>query len=65
MDEAKIVALEYADKYGPAFIDLKKLLRQSVVNKMAAREAESIREFVRIWYLPETRENLKKIEIRP
>jgi enoyl-CoA hydratase/carnithine racemase len=64
MDEAKRVAREYAAKENSAFVSLKNMLRKPVAEKMVAREGESIREFIKIWYLPATREYLKKIEIR-
>jgi len=48
----------------PAYAALKGLVRTPVKEAMARREAQSIREFVEIWYSPGTREQLKRIEIR-
>jgi hypothetical protein len=39
-------------------------VRQPIVEGMAAREAESIREFVAIWYSEKTWKNLQAIQIR-
>jgi enoyl-CoA hydratase/carnithine racemase len=64
MDDARQIALEYAGKDRPAFAGLKNLLRRPVADAMIAREAESIREFIKIWYSPATREKLRKIQIR-
>jgi len=63
-DQAVQKARGLGQSSGPAYISLKRLLRQSAVDGWSAREAESIREFVEIWYSPETRENTKKILIR-
>lgn len=64
MENARRIALDYAAKENPAFDSLKKLSRRPVADKIMAREPESIREFVKIWYSPATRGYLKKIEIR-
>lgn len=48
----------------PAFTNTKALLRGPVGESMELREPQSITEFVDIWYLPATREQLAKIEIR-
>jgi 3,2-trans-enoyl-CoA isomerase len=64
MDEARKIALEYAGKDRPAFSELKNLLRRPVADAMIAREAESIRDFIKIWYSPATREQIRKIQIR-
>ena len=42
---------------------IKSLLRKSVVEEMRRREANSIKEFVEIWYSEETWANLQKIKI--
>jgi enoyl-CoA hydratase len=59
MEEARGLAWD-----GPAFRSLKGLLRGPIADRMRQREADSIREFVDIWYSAPTREKLKKIEIR-
>lgn len=65
MAEARRVAAGFAATAGPAFASIKRLLRASVLAGIDAAEKESIDEFIDIWYSPATRENLKKIEIRP
>jgi enoyl-CoA hydratase len=47
-----------------AYASLKRLLREPVAEAMRRREPDSIREFVEIWYTPETRRQLRSIEIR-
>lgn len=64
MDDARRIALNYAEKENPAFASLKMMLRKPVAENMVAREGEAIREFVKIWYSNKTREYLKKVEIR-
>ncbi|PKK82013.1 MAG: enoyl-CoA hydratase/isomerase family protein [candidate division Zixibacteria bacterium HGW-Zixibacteria-1] len=64
MESTTLKAEEYGRRYSPAFTSLKRLLRQPVVDEWSDREEESIREFVEIWYSPETRAQTKKIVIR-
>jgi len=47
-----------------AFAEIKRLVRGPVAEAIRAREADSIREFVRIWYSDSTREKLKGVDIR-
>jgi 3,2-trans-enoyl-CoA isomerase len=47
-----------------AFRSLKTLLRKPVIDDMLAREQDSIREFVEIWYSEPTWKNLQEIKIR-
>jgi enoyl-CoA hydratase/carnithine racemase len=47
-----------------AFASIKNLLRGPVVRVMEAREEESIRGFIRIWYSEATRKQLRNITIR-
>ena len=47
-----------------AFRSLKTLLRKPAIDEMIAREPESIREFVEIWYSERTWKNLQEIKIR-
>jgi enoyl-CoA hydratase/carnithine racemase len=47
-----------------AFASLKRLLRGPVVERMRRREADALREFVKIWYSEATRAQLAKIDIR-
>jgi 3,2-trans-enoyl-CoA isomerase len=60
VDEAR----EMASRDAAAFQSMRRLLRAPVAELMRAREDESIREFVRIWYSDSTRELLKGIQIR-
>jgi 3,2-trans-enoyl-CoA isomerase len=60
LEEARVMA----DRSGPAFINMRKLLRGSIAEIMRDREGESIGEFVDIWYSDATREQLKQIRIR-
>jgi enoyl-CoA hydratase/carnithine racemase len=58
------LARRHATKDEAAFRSIKALLRQPIADAMAAREAESIREFVAIWYSESTWKNLQAIQIR-
>jgi 3,2-trans-enoyl-CoA isomerase len=62
-EDACRIAREYAQKSGPAFQSIKRLLRKTVADEMVKREADSIHEFINIWYSASTRENLEKIKI--
>jgi enoyl-CoA hydratase/carnithine racemase len=64
MGEAVKIALELSEKSNPAFAGIKSLLRGPIAEEMKAREEDSIKKFVEIWYSNDTRENLKKIKIR-
>lgn len=64
MAAAREVAREYADKNPPAYAQIKRLLREPIVNRYRDREEASILRFNDIWYTPEMRERLKQIEIR-
>jgi enoyl-CoA hydratase/carnithine racemase len=64
LEEAHRKAADMAVYFGAAFTSLKRMIRRPVAEGWLAREEESIREFADIWYLPETRERLRKIEIR-
>ncbi|HEY0591846.1 MAG TPA: enoyl-CoA hydratase/isomerase family protein, partial [Thermoanaerobaculia bacterium] len=50
LERAREVAGELASRRGEAFAGIKALLRAPVAESMARREAESIRQFVDIWY---------------
>lgn len=63
-ERARSVAHELAAKDGAAFASIKRLLRAPTAEAMAAREPESIREFVELWYSPQTRRQLEQIRIR-
>jgi len=56
-------ALEFSGKPSEAFAGIKSLLRKQVAEDMMRREAESIREFVDIWYSEATWANLHNIAI--
>jgi Delta3-Delta2-enoyl-CoA isomerase len=60
---AETVAREYGSKDLRAFASIKNLLRKPVADQFAARETDSIREFVDIWYSESTWKNLELIKI--
>jgi enoyl-CoA hydratase/carnithine racemase len=64
LDEARKRLEEHTAKSPTAFRSIKLLLRQPALEEIQRREAESVREFVEIWYSPETRRELEKIKIR-
>jgi enoyl-CoA hydratase/carnithine racemase len=47
-----------------AFGSVKRLLRKEALERIENHEKGSVSDFVDIWYSPDTREKLKKIEIR-
>lgn len=57
-------ACMYGSRHADAFASLKRLLRGPVVERMRRREADALREFVKIWYSEATRAQLAKIDIR-
>lgn len=61
--QAGKIARDFADKDPIAFQSLKNLLRKPRAEKMHAREPDSIREFVDIWYSEQTWNNLQEIKI--
>lgn len=61
---ARARALELALKSPPAFSNIKALLRESAVREMVAREQDSIRKLVDIWYSDRTRALLRNITIK-
>lgn len=63
IEVARAVARRHADRDPVAFRSQKGLLRKPVLDDMAARERDSIREFVEIWYSEETWKKLKEIRI--
>ncbi len=64
LPRARDVAAELARKAPAAFASIKSLLRDPIAAEAQRREADSIHEFVEIWYSEATRANLQKIEIR-
>jgi enoyl-CoA hydratase/carnithine racemase len=64
LDQARTVARALAAKDPEAFRSIKQLLRKPVIDEMLARESESIREFVEIWYSEGMRSRLREIRIR-
>lgn len=64
LDRARAIAGELAARRPAAFAGIKSLLRKPVADAMARREADSIKEFVDIWYSEPTWTNLRKITIR-
>lgn len=63
--EAMRAASEFGEKDPAAFASIKGLLRSEIAAQMKAREAQSIREFVEIWYSERTWRNLQDKVIRP
>lgn len=63
MDEAWLIAAEYAQKSAQTFKSVKGLFRNPIVEEMLKREQDSIREFIEIWYSAETWNNLQEIKI--
>ena len=63
MDAAVKMASTLGSKHPPAFAGIKSLLRKTVAEDIMRREAESIREFVDIWYSEHTWANLQNIKI--
>jgi 3,2-trans-enoyl-CoA isomerase len=63
-ESALRAARELADKDASAFRSIKGLLRRRLADDMAAPDADSIREFVDIWYSEATWRRLQDITIR-
>lgn len=63
LDAARALVRQHASKEPAAFRSVKELLRKPVIDDMIAREPQSIREFVEIWYSERTWRNLQKITI--
>ncbi len=61
--DARAVAAEYAGREAAAFASLKTMLRQPTAAVIAARQADSLREFLHIWYSENTRKKLQEIKI--
>jgi enoyl-CoA hydratase/carnithine racemase len=67
-DELMSIAHEVASAYTAndlrAFTALKKLVRNPIADEMRKRDPQGNRDFADLWYTPQTRENLKGIQIR-
>lgn len=63
MQMSKALAQEYIDTDLVAFASIKKWLKGPVAERMQQKEAESIKEFVDIWYSERTWKNLHSILI--
>jgi Delta3-Delta2-enoyl-CoA isomerase len=63
--DARAVARRLAAKDPAAFRSVKDLLRAPVVDEIASKEEQSVREFVDIWYSEDTWRNLQAITIHP
>jgi enoyl-CoA hydratase len=61
---AQDVATGYVANDLRAFTALKKLTRGPIADKMRKRDPQGNRDFADLWYTPQTRENLKGIQIR-
>ena len=62
-EDARMVALQFAQKDSSAFRSIKLLLRKPVADRMRNRETDSILEFADVWYAERTWQNLKEIKI--
>lgn len=63
LSAAREMASRHAEKDPAAFRSVKRLLRKPVLDDMGARESQSIREFVDIWYSEQTWRRLQEIRI--
>ncbi len=63
LEESRRRLHELTEKPPTAFRSIKRLLRQPVLDEIERHEAESIRDFLEIWYSEETRQKLEKIKI--
>jgi Delta3-Delta2-enoyl-CoA isomerase len=63
MSVATTAALQLASQPARAFASVKSLLRGPIADQMVAREPDSIREFVDIWYSEDTWARLRNIVI--
>lgn len=63
LEAARQVAARHAEKDPAAFRSVKALLRKPVLDDMAEREMQSVREFVEIWYSEPTWKRLQDIRI--
>ncbi len=63
MDAAAKMASTLGSKHPPAFAGIKSLLRKTIAEDIMRRQADSIREFVDIWYSKHTWANLQSIKI--
>ena len=63
MERAQRIAREMGTKAPAAFASVKKLLREPIVAALRGRRAESIRDFVTVWYSKPTRKALEHIRI--
>lgn len=67
-DDLSKAALSKAQELGAnrnvAYASIKKLFRKQIVDDFAKREKAGIEEFVKLWYSPETREIISKVQIR-
>ena len=64
LDAARDLARRHGAQAPAAFRSMKELLRRPVIEDIRAREPQSIRDFVDIWYSEPTWKQLQKIEIR-
>jgi enoyl-CoA hydratase/carnithine racemase len=63
LDLAKLRMQKMALNYCPAYGSLKRLLRRPLMDKAAREDVRSIKEWIKIWYSPETRAMAKEIKI--
>lgn len=64
MEEAKRVARDLGRRDQRPFSSIKRLLRKPIAEEIVKREADSIREFVDIWYSEKTWKQVQEVKIR-
>ena len=64
LEEAKRIAHGLAQKDERPFGSIKRLLRKPIGEEMVKREADSIKEFVDIWYSEVTWKQVQEVKIR-
>jgi Delta3-Delta2-enoyl-CoA isomerase len=64
LEEAKRVARDLGQRDERPFSSIKRLLRMPIAEEMRKREADSIREFVEIWYSEKTWKQVQEVKIR-
>jgi Delta3-Delta2-enoyl-CoA isomerase len=64
LEEAKRVARDLGQRNERPFSSIKRLLRKPIAEQMMTREADSIKEFVDIWYSEKTWKQVQEVKIR-
>ena len=63
LSRADEIAIEYGGRTGPAYRGIKKLVRGPLTATMEADDAQSIDDFIEIWYSDSMRKRLEQIKI--